>query len=52
VGDLRRRPRAVRQVVYGDVPYTATAEARLVNPDGTLYAYATITCLIFERAMR
>ena len=43
----------MRQVVYGDVPYTATAEARRrVNPDGTLYAYATITCLIFERAMR
>lgn len=26
----------------------ATAEARLVGPDGTLYAHATITCLVFE----
>lgn len=27
----------------------ATAEARLVGPDGTLYAHATTTCLVFER---
>ena len=26
----------------------ATAEARLIGPDGTLYAHATTTCLIFE----
>jgi uncharacterized protein (TIGR00369 family) len=26
----------------------ATAEARLVGPDGTLYAPATTTCLVFE----
>ena len=26
----------------------ATAEARLVGPDGTLYAHATSTCLIFD----
>ncbi len=26
----------------------ATAEARLVGPDGTLYAHATTTCLVFE----
>ncbi len=26
----------------------ATAEARLVGPDGTLYAYATTTCLVFD----
>jgi uncharacterized protein (TIGR00369 family) len=26
----------------------ATAEARLVGPDGTLYAQATTTCLVFE----
>ena len=25
-----------------------TAEARLVGPDGTLYAHATTTCLVFE----
>ena len=28
----------------------ATAEARLVGPDGTLYAHGTTTCLIFELA--
>ena len=27
----------------------ATAEARLVGVDGTLYAHATTTCLVFER---
>ena len=26
----------------------ATAEARLLGPDGTLYAHATTTCLVFE----
>jgi len=26
----------------------ATAEARLVGPDGTLYAHATTTCFVFE----
>jgi uncharacterized protein (TIGR00369 family) len=30
----------------------ATAEARLVGPDGTLYAHATTTCLVFEMATR
>lgn len=30
----------------------ATAEARLVGPDGTLYAHATTTCLIFELPAR
>ena len=28
----------------------ATAEARLVGPDGTLYAHASTTCLVFETA--
>ncbi len=28
----------------------ATAEARLVGPDGTLYAHGTTTCLVFELA--
>ena len=28
----------------------ATAEARLVGPDGTLYAHATTTCLVFQHA--
>ncbi len=27
---------------------TATAEARLVGPDGKLYGHATTTCLVFE----
>jgi len=26
----------------------ATAEARLLGPDGTLYAHATTTCLVFD----
>jgi len=30
----------------------ATAEARLVGADGTLYAHATTTCLVFETAPR
>jgi acyl-coenzyme A thioesterase PaaI-like protein len=27
----------------------ATAEADLVGPDGTLYAHASTTCLVFAR---
>ena len=30
----------------------ATAEARLVGPDGTLYAHATTTCLVFDALKR
>ena len=30
----------------------ATAEARLVGPDGTLYAHATTTCLVFDLPKR
>ncbi|WP_076997360.1 PaaI family thioesterase [Variovorax sp. KK3] len=30
----------------------ATAEARLVGPDGTLFAHATTTCLVFEAFKR
>jgi uncharacterized protein (TIGR00369 family) len=30
----------------------ATAEARLVGADGTLYAHATTTCLVFEQQAR
>jgi acyl-coenzyme A thioesterase PaaI-like protein len=26
----------------------ATAEARIVDPDGKLYAHGTTTCLVFE----
>ncbi|MCR5869015.1 PaaI family thioesterase [Aquincola sp. J276] len=39
--------RAVGEVIHrgGRI---ATAEGKLVGPDGTLYAHATTTCLIFE----
>jgi uncharacterized protein (TIGR00369 family) len=30
----------------------ATAEGRIVGPDGKLYAHATTTCLIFERTQQ
>jgi uncharacterized protein (TIGR00369 family) len=30
----------------------ATAEARIVGPDGKLYAHATTTCLVFETPSR
>jgi len=30
----------------------ATAEAKLLGPDGTLYAHATTTCLVFELPQR
>ena len=31
---------------------TATAEGRLVGPDGKLYAHASTTCLIFDLPSR
>jgi uncharacterized protein (TIGR00369 family) len=31
---------------------SATAEARLVGPDGKLYAHGTTTCLVFDRERR
>lgn len=43
-----QRVRAIGQVVHvGN--QTATAEARLVGPDGKLYAHGTTTCLVFEQ---
>jgi uncharacterized protein (TIGR00369 family) len=42
-----RRVRAIGQVVHCG-RQLATAEARLVGPDGTLYAHATTACLVFE----
>lgn len=42
-----QRVRAIGQVVHCG-RQLATAEARLVGPDGTLYAHATTTCLVFE----
>ena len=42
-----QRVRAIGQVVHCG-RQLATAEARLVGPDGTLYAHASTTCLVFE----
>lgn len=41
------RVRAIGHVIHCG-RQLATAEARLVGPDGTLYAHATTTCLVFE----
>jgi uncharacterized protein (TIGR00369 family) len=40
--------RAEGKVVHGG-RQVATAEGRLVGPDGKLYAHASTTCLIFDR---
>jgi uncharacterized protein (TIGR00369 family) len=49
-------PRVARVRAEGKVIHCgrqlATAEARLVGPDGTLYAHATTTCLVFELPSR
>ena len=42
-----QRVRAIGQVVHCG-RQLATAEARLVGPDGTLYAHANTACLVFE----
>ena len=41
------RVRAEGRVIHSG-RQLATAEARLVGPDGTLYAHGTTTCLVFE----
>mgnify|MGYP001236401037 FL=1 len=41
------RVRAEEHVVHAG-RQLATAEARLVGPDGTLYAHGTTTCLVFD----
>jgi uncharacterized protein (TIGR00369 family) len=41
------RVRAIGEVVHLG-GQTATAQARLVGPDGKLYAHGTTTCLIFD----
>lgn len=41
------RVRAIAQVVHAG-RQLATAEARLVGPDGTLYAHGGTACLVFE----
>ncbi len=43
------RVRAIGQVRHRG-RQTATAEADLVGPDGTLYAHASTTCLVFPQA--
>lgn len=42
-----RRVRAIGTVIHCG-RQLATAEARIIGPDGTLYAHATTTCLVFE----
>ena len=39
--------RAIGHVIHSG-SRVATADGRLVGPDGTLYAHATTTCLIFD----
>ena len=46
-----RRVRAEGRVIHCG-RQLATAEARLVGPDGTLYAHATTTCLVFDMPAR
>ena len=45
------RVRAIGTVIHCG-RQLATAEARLVGPDGTLYAHATTTCMVFEMRPR
>jgi uncharacterized protein (TIGR00369 family) len=42
-----QRVRAEGEVVHSG-RQMATAQARLVGPDGTLYAHATTTCIVFD----
>jgi uncharacterized protein (TIGR00369 family) len=47
IGAKAPRVRAEGRVIHCG-RQLATAEARLVGPDGTLYAHATTTCLVFD----
>jgi uncharacterized protein (TIGR00369 family) len=47
IGPQVQRVRALGQVLHCG-RQLATAEARLVGPDGTLYAHGSTTCLVFE----
>jgi uncharacterized protein (TIGR00369 family) len=47
IGSKAPRVRAEGKVIHCG-RQLATAEARLYGPDGTLYAHATTTCLVFE----
>ncbi|HEY6135229.1 MAG TPA: PaaI family thioesterase, partial [Rubrivivax sp.] len=49
-------PKVTRVRAIGEVLHCgrqlATAQARLVGPDGTLYAHGSTTCLVFEIASK
>ena len=47
IGPKVTRVRAEGKVIHCG-QQLATAEGRLVGPDGTLYAHATTTCLVFD----
>ncbi len=47
IGHKVKRVRAEGKIIHCG-KQLATAEARLVGPDGTLYAHASTTCLVFE----
>jgi len=47
IGPQVQRVRAEGQVLHCG-RQLATAEAKLVGPDGTLYAHGTTTCLVFD----
>src|SRR5262245_47045351 len=47
IGPKVQRVRAEGKVLHVG-RQLATAEARLTGPDGTLYAHATTTCLVFD----
>jgi len=51
IGPKVARVRAEGKVIHCG-RQLATAEARLYGPDGTLYAHATTTCLVFELAQK
>jgi uncharacterized protein (TIGR00369 family) len=51
IGNKAPRVRAEGKVIHCG-RQLATAEARLYGPDGTLYAHATTTCLVFELPTR
>ena len=42
-----QRVRAIGRIIHCG-RQLATADAQLIGPDGTLYAHATTTCLVFE----
>jgi uncharacterized protein (TIGR00369 family) len=47
IGPNVQRVRAEGRIIHCG-RQLATADARIVGPDGTLYAHGTTTCLVFE----